>query len=407
MLYRRFGRTGIQMPVFSTGGMRYQDGWQDKPLDQIDPRTTDNMRAIIARSLELGIPHIETAKGYGPSERQLGVVLSEHPRDAFILQTKGGPTETGKEFRVRFEQQCERLQTDRIDLYGMHGINTFELLERTVRPGGCLEEARRLQEQGRLGHVGFSTHAPLPVILETIRSEAFGGFDYVNLHWYFIFQRNAPAIAEANARDMGVFVISPTDKGGRLQDPSPEMTRLCAPLHPIVFNDLWCLRQQGHGGVDTLSLGAARPSDYDLHLEAVGHMERGDAHVDALIDPIVQKLGDAMEAATGHRDPEHQVYDGVPEYYDNEHGLHASVMLWLRNVALGWGLTEYGRSRFGMLGKADHYFPGIGGKEAASISDDQLLELFRDSPARDELPARLRDSIARLDGVEGKRLSSA
>ena len=51
---RRFGRTEIQMPVFSTGGMRYQDGWADKPLAELDPKTTANMEAVIARSLEVG-----------------------------------------------------------------------------------------------------------------------------------------------------------------------------------------------------------------------------------------------------------------------------------------------------------------------------------------------------------------
>jgi hypothetical protein len=35
MKYRRFGRTGIQMPVFSCGGMRYQQSWSDIPWDQV------------------------------------------------------------------------------------------------------------------------------------------------------------------------------------------------------------------------------------------------------------------------------------------------------------------------------------------------------------------------------------
>ena len=35
MLYRRFGRTEIEMPVFSCGGMRYQHKWQDVPLDEV------------------------------------------------------------------------------------------------------------------------------------------------------------------------------------------------------------------------------------------------------------------------------------------------------------------------------------------------------------------------------------
>jgi len=81
MQYRRFGRTNLQMPVFSCGGMRYQQSWND-----IDPKTVEeagqrNLEATILRALELGINHIETARGYGSSEMQLGYILPKLPRD--------------------------------------------------------------------------------------------------------------------------------------------------------------------------------------------------------------------------------------------------------------------------------------------------------------------------------------
>src|SRR5512144_717224 len=87
MLYRRFGRTNLQMPVFSCGGMRFQYKWQDMPLAEI-PREGEkgqaNLEATVRRSLELGINHIETARGYGSSERQLGVILPTLPREKLI-----------------------------------------------------------------------------------------------------------------------------------------------------------------------------------------------------------------------------------------------------------------------------------------------------------------------------------
>jgi len=45
------------------------------------------------------------------------------------------------------------------------------------------------------------------VILDAIRHEADGGFDYINLHWYYIYQRNWAAVEAATERDMGVFII--------------------------------------------------------------------------------------------------------------------------------------------------------------------------------------------------------
>src|SRR5690606_36006336 len=119
-------------------------------------------------------------------------------------------------------------------------------------------------------HVGFSTHGATDVIVDAIRTEQFGGFDYVNLHWYFIYQNNWPAVLEARARDMGVFIISPSDKGGMLYEPSARLLELTAPLHPIIFNNLFCLNREE---VHTLSLGAARPSDYDLHVESLKYYD--------------------------------------------------------------------------------------------------------------------------------------
>ena len=60
------------MPVISCGGMRYQFKWQDAKPHEIPPDNQKNVEACIRRALELGINHIETARGYGSSELQLG-----------------------------------------------------------------------------------------------------------------------------------------------------------------------------------------------------------------------------------------------------------------------------------------------------------------------------------------------
>ncbi len=99
MLYRRFGRTELQMPVFSCGGMRYQFKWQDVPNNEIPADSQANLEATIRRAVEVGINHIETARGYGTSEMQLGRVLPQFPREKLIVQTKISPQEDAKEFR--------------------------------------------------------------------------------------------------------------------------------------------------------------------------------------------------------------------------------------------------------------------------------------------------------------------
>ncbi|MEN0110604.1 MAG: aldo/keto reductase, partial [Planctomycetota bacterium] len=244
MIYRRFGRTELSMPVFSCGGMRYQQTWDDASLDVVEAENQRNLEATIRRALELGVTHIETARGYGTSERQLGRLLptlrEERPEsggpDGLIVQTKVAPKADPAEFRREVLDSLDRLRLPRVDLLGLHGINTHELLWWSVRPGGCLEVARELQREGRVGHVGFSTHGATDTIVDALRCEAHGGFDYVNLHWYYINQWNWPAVEEAARRDTGVFIISPSDKGGMLYRPPERLVELCQPLHPLVFN---------------------------------------------------------------------------------------------------------------------------------------------------------------------------
>ncbi|MDR9403209.1 MAG: aldo/keto reductase, partial [Halothece sp. Uz-M2-17] len=289
MLYRRFGRTELQIPIFSCGGMRYQHKWQDIPLADVPQANQRNLEATIEKSLAVGINHIETARGYGSSEMQLGQVLPKFDRKKLIIQTKVAPKDDPQEFRRQFNQSLQFLNLDYVDLLGIHGINTEELLEQTIRPGGCLDEVRKLQEQGKVRFVGFSTHGPPEVIIRTIETDQ---FDYVNLHWYYINQTNWEAIQAANRHDMGVFIISPSDKGGQLYNPPQKLVDLCQPLSPMVFNDLFCL---SHPQVHTLSLGAAKPSDFEEHLKVLPLLEKADA----ILPPILEKLEKAAIEALG------------------------------------------------------------------------------------------------------------
>src|SRR5256885_1100609 len=108
MRYRRFGRTNLQMPVISCGGMRDQHAWKDVELSEIPADSQQNLEATIHRAVELGINHIETARGYGSSEVQLGEVLPKLPRDKIIVQTKVSPFADPKEFRATFEKSMQR-----------------------------------------------------------------------------------------------------------------------------------------------------------------------------------------------------------------------------------------------------------------------------------------------------------
>lgn len=393
MEYRRFGRTELQMPLFSCGGMRYQYKWEDVPGSQIPKKNQRNLEQVISRAVDVGINHIETARGYGTSEIQLGRILPAFPREKLIVQTKVSPKPDPKEFRRQFNQSLTFLKLDYVDLLGLHGINTEELLHYSIRPGGCLDEVRKLQAQGKVRFIGFSTHAPTEVIIKAIET---GQFDYVNLHWYYINQFNWSAIEAAQRHDMGVFIISPSDKGGQLYNPPKKLVELCQPLSPMVFNDLFCL---SHPLVHTLSIGAARPTDFDEHLKVLPLL----AKASEILPPILQRLQQEAIACLGE-DWVRTWHVGLPKPEATPGGLNIGVILWLRNLAIAYDMIEYAKMRYNLLGNASHWFPG---EKADRVQELELRQCLANSPHADKIPALLSDAHRLLGGKAVQRLSQS
>jgi len=381
------------MPVITAGGMRFQQAWQDLPAEEIKPEEQERITATVHRALELGINHIETARGYGSSELQLGWVLKDIPRETYLLQSKVAPFEDPKEFEATLKTTFERLGCDYLDLFGFHGINLPEHIDWTVRSGGCMEVARRWQKEGRIRHIGFSTHATCENIVRAIDT---GEFDYVNLHWYFINQTNWRAVEAANRRDMGVFIISPNDKGGKLYEPSEKLVELCRPLTPMGFNSLFCLRRPE---VHTLSVGASRPEEYDPQIEALAHYDQ----IDAAIAPVEERIHTALREAVGH-DWWPAYVEGVPTWDQVPGEVNLQYILRLWTLAKGLDMHGYGKFRYNMIGNGNHW---MAGNKAGDFDEAAIVHALNGHPHADRIPEILREAHEMFDGEAGKRLSSA
>ncbi|GAC1464732.1 MAG: hypothetical protein NVSMB70_10750 [Chamaesiphon sp.] len=283
------------------------------------------------------------------------------------------------------------LKLDYVDLLSLHGINNDELLHESIRIGGCLEVAQKLQAQGKVRFIGFSTHGPTDTIVKTIETNQ---FDYVNLHWYYINQFNWPAIEAASHHDMGVFIISPSDKGGMLYKPPAKLVELCQPLTPIVFNDLFCL---SHSQVHTLSIGASKPQDFDEHLQTLELLSRNLE----ILPPILQSLESQAIACLGS-DWVKTWHIGLPKPEQTPGGLNISVILWLRNLALAYDMIDYAKMRYNLLGNASHWFPGA---KAERVKELNLHQYLAQSPHAHKIPAFLEEAHQMLRGQSLQRLS--
>ncbi len=379
------------MPVFTCGGMRFQYQWQEG--DPIPAESQKNLENAVRHAFEVGINHFETARGYGTSEQQLGEILPKLPRDEIIVQTKIGISEKNGDFEKDFEKSMRLLKLDRVDLLSLHGVNNADLLRTALRPGNALDAARKLQAAGRVRHIGFSTHAPTHTILDAIKTDA---FEYVNLHWYFVNDFNWPAVLEATCRDMGVFIISPNDKGGKLYEPPEKLVRLCAPYSPMVFNDLYCLARPE---VHTLSIGAARPEDFDEHLKALNYYKQAPELAAAVED----RLREAMDEALGE-EWARGWWKGLPEYEETPNHINLLEILRLWSLAKSLDLVEFAKMRYNLLGNASHWFPGT---NAAEFDAAKIRDVVKESAFSERIPAILEEAHKLLEGEEMKRLSES
>ena len=115
--------------------------------------------ALVARALELGINLFDTADAYGEAEGMLGRALRGHPRDSYLVATKWTSREdtdpvTDPEVPLRsLEQSLQRLETDYIDIFQIHGVlpQNYDLTAEIFIP-----IMQRLQEQGKVRFLGVT-----------------------------------------------------------------------------------------------------------------------------------------------------------------------------------------------------------------------------------------------------------
>jgi pyridoxine 4-dehydrogenase len=130
-----------------------------------EPKDRENAKKVLRRAVELGVNFIDTADSYGPevSEQLIGEALAPYAKGV-VIATKGGLTRQGPNqwlpvgrpeyLTQQVEMSLRRLKTERIDLWQLHRIDPKVPVEESL---GAI---KKLQEQGKILHVGLSEVKP-------------------------------------------------------------------------------------------------------------------------------------------------------------------------------------------------------------------------------------------------------
>jgi len=218
MQYRQMGSLDWKVSALGFGAMRL-------PSRRFSLMGADleESKRIIRYGIDRGINYIDTAWPYhlGESEKVLGEILKDGYREKVKLVTKLPMflVRRTEDFDRYLNQQMERLQTDFLDIYLFHSMNAgaFEKMKRL----GLLNKMEEAQNQGRIGHIGFSFHDTQPVFREIID---YYDWDMTQIQYNYMdtgIQATTDGLKYAHSKGIAVVIMEPV-KGGTLANPPAE-----------------------------------------------------------------------------------------------------------------------------------------------------------------------------------------
>jgi hypothetical protein len=368
MEYATLGKTGLKVSRLGFGCMRLPMK-SDKEVDR------EQAIPLLRRGVELGINYFDTAVGYcgGDSQRVLGEAM-EDIRDQVILSTKNHHYDKGDVagWWKNLEDSLERLRTDCIDVYNVHGLNHEGFESSFAGDDGLYRELLKAREQGLVKHICHSFHGSAESLKKMVET---GLFEVVTCQYNLLDRHLEEGIALAAERGMGVVIMGPVG-GGRLGYPSQKAAELVGQvkstpelaLRFVLSNPDVTLALSGMSTMQMLEENVATAS-------GAGELSEEDhEQIEAAIQERKQLMG-LYCTGCGYCMPCPEGVD-IPRNFE------------ILNLERVFGLTEHAKGRYASLA----------GKAALCRLCGKCVE---PCPQDLDIPARLAEAVATLDERAG------
>ena len=238
MIYNDF--QGKKLSALGFGAMRLPT-LSDGSVDEAQ------VERMVDYAIENGVNYFDTAWPYhgGMSERIMGRVLKNYPRESFYLADKfpGHQISATYDPAATFEEQLRRCGVEYFDFYLLHNVYEKSIKTYLDPRWGILEYFREQKKLGRSKHLGFSTHGSIGLIEEflDICGEDME-FCQIQLNYLDWTLQDAKAKYDMlKRRGIPVWVMEPV-RGGKLAVLSEENTARLNARRPDETAVAWCFR---------------------------------------------------------------------------------------------------------------------------------------------------------------------
>lgn len=192
MNYRILGKTGLKISEVGFGCI---------PIIRLSEKEAVQ---VLRHAFEKGITFYDTANAYKDSEYKIGKALNDI-RSQVVIATK-----TQKRDAVgvleHLDNSLRMLQTDYIDLYQLHQVAQEKDWEAITASGGALEAVVKAKEQGKIRHIGITSHS-LSMAIKLIKTEI---FETVMFPFNFIEDAAKDELNEvAKSLNIGILAMKP------------------------------------------------------------------------------------------------------------------------------------------------------------------------------------------------------
>jgi predicted aldo/keto reductase-like oxidoreductase len=188
-------------------------GWGGIPIQRVGE---SEAVSVIRDVIEMGVDLLDTARAYTNSEHRIGLALQKINKPV-ILSTKS-LVRSAKIYN-EVHQSLKQMKINKINIYHLHGVSSFEEYEKVMAPGGAYDGLKRARVDGWIDHIGITSHN-LNVLERAVKEEH---FEVIMACYSFLEPDAAQKVFPlAKENDIGVLAMKPFS-GGVIEEAGPAL----------------------------------------------------------------------------------------------------------------------------------------------------------------------------------------